>query len=125
MKILVFKKKSCGPCFAMDKSRVLEKLVEANPGKVEVIKLDLADENDDHKPGTTYDAAFSLSDDLEIDSTPTLLFMSDDGGELLRWDGGINMRQLQKAFEEAQENINYALRAKEIATKQLSEIAPK
>ncbi len=95
-----FGSKTCGACVAMDRAKTLERLAEANPD-LELVKLDIGDEEGDCPRGSTFDDAFKLSDAYEVESLPTIIFESLDGGELAREEGGLAYRQLEKLFESA------------------------
>lgn len=101
--IVKFGSKTCPACNAMDKAKTLEKVAEAFPGEVEIIKLDVADEKGNNRAGTTYDTAYKLSDDYEVESLPTIILFSEGGGELAREEGGLSFTQLKKMVAAARE----------------------
>jgi thiol-disulfide isomerase/thioredoxin len=76
----------CGPCQQMAKARTLEKFAAAHP-EVKVQILDC-------------DAHENLAEAYSVESVPICIFVA-GAGELLREEGAINLRLLEKAYEVA------------------------
>lgn len=101
MRIVKFGTKQCPACVAMDKSKVLQRFVERHPD-VKLVLLDCADEEGEIPRGSVYETNDKLSDVYGVDSFPTLVFETNDGGELASWEGGVPMHELEKTYREAQ-----------------------
>lgn len=84
----------------MEKSKTLERFVERHPD-VKLITLYCIDEKGEIPEGSVYEKNDQLSDEYGVNSFPTLIFETDDGGELNSWEGGIPAHELVKMHKEA------------------------
>ena len=98
-RLLRFGSDVCGPCLGMDKAKTLEKFAAAHP-EVTVLRLCLAD-----KKGVPYKDANEWADAYGIMATPTLIFESEDGRELVRLEAAVSVKDLDKALQRAQERL--------------------
>ena len=86
MKLLKFTASWCAPCQAMKKAKTVEKLAEKYGLTLEV-------HDTDSKAGG------ALSDDLDVDSIPTVVLLGPRGKELARYEGGGSLAMLERAFK--------------------------
>jgi len=87
LKIMKFGADWCGPCVNMEKSKTLEKFVDANP-EISVEKIDI-DENE------------QLADDFGVVSIPAVFVVDETGKVLAKANGGQSVGQLEKLVEKA------------------------
>lgn len=98
-RLLRFGSDVCGPCVGMDRAKTLEKFAAAHP-EVTVLRVCLAD-----KKGVPYRDANEWADTYGIAATPTLIFESDAGAELVRLEQAVTLKDLDKALQRAQERL--------------------
>ena len=94
VRLIKFGGASCHVCVAMDNAKTLEKFVEKHP-EVKLLKLDVTDKKGDAPDGSEYKKNFDLSDALGVEVLPTLIFEVKGGGELLRFEGGATLKELE------------------------------
>lgn len=107
MRLLKFDSKTCPVCVSFDKRGTLNDIAREYP-TVEVITLTCANADGESPDGTTYDAAYKLSDDLGVQAFPTLVLQDEHGIELHRFDGAPSISQIRKALDASAEAINEA-----------------
>ena len=111
LRLIKWGSKSCPACAAMDRSRLLERFQQSHPDVV-VIKLDVNDEEGDAPRGSEYEKNYKLSDVYGVESLPTLVFETLDGGELAVLEGGAPMHTLEKTYRDAKERLEAAQQIK-------------
>jgi len=81
----------CGPCQSLAKAQTLEKFVEAHP-EVELKIVDV-------------DKKSKLADKYEVQGIPCVVFETPDKVELVRNEGALSAKQLEKVYETARKNL--------------------
>lgn len=81
---LKFTSKSCPACDSMDRSQLLQKFVDSVDGFTIVTRDAICVDEEGEYEKAPYKEAFELSDELDVNSFPTVVFVSEDGQELLR-----------------------------------------
>lgn len=107
MRLVKFGTKTCPACVAMDRSRLLERFAQKYP-EVKIIKLDAGDEDGEQPKGSEYAKNWDLSEVYGVDAFPTLIFETDEGGELASLEGGVPMHELEKTYKQAQARLKAA-----------------
>lgn len=102
LRILKFESKTCPVCVHMNKRGTLDN-IKAEWPTVETVTICVTDENGDAPKGTPYEEAFAISEELEVQALPTLVFVNDDGVEVGRVEGAPTVTQLRKAVDAALE----------------------
>ncbi len=100
IRLIKFGGENCHVCVAMERTGILEKFAAKHP-EVRLLKLDIADKKGDSPAGSTYEKNFKLSDAFGVEVLPTLVFEVKGGGELLRFEGGATLKELEESYEEA------------------------
>jgi thioredoxin-related protein len=107
MRLLKFDSKTCPVCVQFDKRGTLNDIAREYP-TLEVVTLTCANADGESPEGSTYDAAYKLSDDLGVQAFPTLVLQDEHGIELHRFDGAPSISQIRKALDSSAEAINEA-----------------
>lgn len=100
IRILKFEAKTCPVCQKLNKRGVLDH-VKAEFPTVDVVTLCVTDENGMAPDGTSYAEAYSISDVLQVDALPCLVFVNSEGIELGRHDGAPGVTELRKLIDAA------------------------
>jgi thioredoxin-related protein len=101
--LLKFESKTCPNCLSLNRRGTVE-TVRGEFQQLEVVTIMLpSDDTDMEQPKLS--AAYDLSEDLGVQSLPTLIFQDEQGNELGRLAGAPNMTQLRKAVEECVERL--------------------
>jgi len=91
----------------MAKARTLERFIERHPD-VKLVVVDCADEDGEVPRGSEFDRNNKLSDVYDVTSFPTLIFETEDGGELMSYEGGLPMHTLEATYKEALKRLEAA-----------------
>jgi hypothetical protein len=102
IRLLKFESKTCPVCVAMNKRGTVDN-VKAEFPTVETITLCVTDEQGDAPAGTPYAEAYAISDVLDVQSLPCLVFLNADGIEIGRLEGAPSITQLRKGIDAALE----------------------
>lgn len=102
IRLLKFESKTCPVCVHMNKRGTLDNLKAEWP-TLETVTICVTDEQGDAPKGTPYEEAFAISEDLEVQALPTLVFVTEDGIECGRVEGAPTVSQLRKAVDAALE----------------------
>ena len=102
IRLLKFESKTCPVCVQMNKRGTLDNLRAEWP-TVEVVTLCVTDENGDAPPGTPYEEAYGISEELEVQALPTLVMLNEEGVEVGRLEGAPTVNQLRKGIDAALE----------------------
>jgi len=95
----------CAPCKAMERAQTLEKFVEKHPN-VEIKKYNTADEDWNPPRGSPFADADKLANRRKVTALPTLIFEAADGEELVRHEGGLSLRDLERMYLDALDEIS-------------------
>lgn len=105
--LLKFDSEVCGPCIAMNKKGVLDDLVKAH-SNLTLVTLTIADKEGEVPPGSSYDAAYDLSEPetgYDVQSTPTVVVITDEGFEVARVEAPVMRHSdAEKLYDEAVKN---------------------
>ncbi len=96
LKLIKFGFDGCPPCKAMDKTKVLEKFVEAHP-EVELIKKDVEEDKKAMKQFAAYGGS----------AVPLIVIETEDGKELARETGGLTRKGVADLYEAALKRLAY------------------
>ena len=100
VRLIKFGGESCHVCIAMERAQTLEKFIAKHP-EVKLTKLDVNNKEGESPDGTHYEKNYKISDAYGVSVLPTLVFEVREGGELLRFEGGASMKELEESYEEA------------------------
>lgn len=100
IRIITFSGESCPVCVGMEKAGTVAKFIAKHP-EVKAKTLMINDKNGESPKGTEYEKNYELSDAYGVEVVPTLVFEVKEGGELLRFEGGASLKQLEESYEEA------------------------
>lgn len=101
MTLIKISAESCGPCKAMAKAKTIERFVEKH-GNVTFVPYSIADTEGNSDYGE-FKAAEKKTRKYGVSVVPTLIFEGPTGDELIRQEGGISLRDLEKLYKEALE----------------------
>ena len=104
MTLVKFGALACGPCRHMEKVQTLEKFVEKHPN-VEIKKYETADAEWETPKGSPFAEADKIANRKKVTSLPTLIFEDSDGKEILRHEGGISLRDLERMYLDALDEV--------------------
>lgn len=116
VRLLKFESKTCPVCVHMNKRGTLDH-IKAEWPSVDVVTLCVTDEQGDAPKGTPYEEAYSISEELEVQALPTLVFVNDDGVEVGRVEGAPSTSQLRKAVDAALEEAEVIESQKKLNTR--------
>ncbi len=108
MRLVKFGSRSCGPCRAMDRSKVLERFV-AKHSDITLERVDIETE----KGG-------ELADVYDITAIPVVVFETEEGGELARDEGGQTMQTLEELLSRAKIRLKKRAQPHEAADSDLT-----
>lgn len=97
LRLFKFGAPTCSACNAMDKAKTLEKFAEAHPD-VEIVRMELNNAEGETPDGSEFAKNTKIADAYEVQALPTLLFVGKDGGILQAYEGGCNVKQLDKLY---------------------------
>lgn len=100
MKLVKFSADFCGPCKAMEKAKTIERLIEKHPN-VSAVNYSCANKEGDAPKGSEYAKNAARAEVYVVDAFPTLIFELESGGELVRSEGGMNLKELEELYEDA------------------------
>lgn len=107
-RVLRFSTDSCTICKAQKRALVIERFRDSLPPSTRLLEQVCAADEDEMKDKDKA-RAYELSDEYEVNAFPTLIVEAKlDGGEaveLCRFEGGVTLKQLEKGFAEAQEEL--------------------
>ena len=106
LRILKFRSETCGYCLSMDKKQVLETVVKEYPG-TEVVTLTISDKEGMSPDGSTYEAAYEISDLHEVSALPCYVIQDEYGVEFGRVDGASTLTDFRKEVAKAVEEIKH------------------
>lgn len=104
LRLLKFESKTCAVCISMGKKRTVETIAEEYP-QIEVVTLCIADAHGDSPPGSTFEEAYAISDELSVTNLPSFVLQDERGIELFRWVGSTTLTEFRKGIEGVQEAI--------------------
>ncbi|GMU59337.1 MAG: hypothetical protein AMXMBFR34_11000 [Myxococcaceae bacterium] len=101
---LKFDSAVCGPCIAMNKKGLLKELARTHRN-LTLVDLVILDEDGEAPTGTSFVDAWDLSDDFEVESTPTVVVLTEAGVEVARRAGPLmRSTELTKLYDTAVKN---------------------
>ena len=102
IRLLKFESKTCPVCVQLNKRGTLDN-VKAEFPSVETINLCVTDETGDAPVGSSYAEAYAISDVLDVQSLPCIVFVNVEGIEVGRLEGAPTVTQLRKGIDAALE----------------------
>ncbi len=110
LRLLKFEAKNCAVCISMNRKRVVENLASEFP-ELETITLCIADKHGDSPEGSDYEAAYALSDELNVVQLPTYILQTEHGVEMARHEGDGKLTEFRKLVESATEELTISMNA--------------
>jgi thiol-disulfide isomerase/thioredoxin len=105
LKLIKFGAPWCGACKDMDRKQTLQKLA-AKFSDVDVRRVDLPVDEDDTENFSDIDTeAMKLAEEYEIKSLPVLVIEDMEGNELVREEGAVPFREIEKMLEKARRKL--------------------
>lgn len=102
----------CGPCIAMNKKGLLKDLARER-SNVTVIDLTILDSEGEANKGTAFGDAYDLSDEYDVQSTPTTIVLNEEGIEVARAEAPImRVTDMEKLYAEAVKNAEAIISAR-------------
>ena len=98
LRLLKFESLTCAACISMNKKGTVDTLKGEFPG-MEVFNLIIADAHGDSPDGSTFEAAYKLSDELEVQALPTYIVQDERGIEFARIEGTETLTAFRKVLE--------------------------